>query len=92
MAAMKTRLGHRSWEHQKRLRRERRRQKFRDAAQAAVKPPVETVETSAPVTKRAEALPETVMQWYLPKFNIDPEKLPSQQENSLPTIIFQGLC
>jgi len=43
-----------SWEHQKRLRRERRRQKFRDAAQAAVKPPVETVETSAPVTKRAE--------------------------------------
>lgn len=51
--------GHRSWEHQKRLRRERRRQKFRDAA--AVKPPAETVET-APVTKRAEALPETVMQ------------------------------
>ena len=28
----------------------------------------------------------------LPKFNIAPEKLPSQSESSLPTIIFQGLC
>ena len=28
----------------------------------------------------------------LPKFNIAPEKLPSQKESSLPTIIFQGLC
>ena len=26
------------------------------------------------------------------KFNIVPEKLPSQKESSLPTIIFQGLC
>ena len=26
----------------------------------------------------------------LPKFNIAPEKLPSQKESSLPTIIFQG--
>ena len=26
------------------------------------------------------------------KFNIAPEKLPSQKENSLPTIHFQGLC
>ncbi len=28
----------------------------------------------------------------LPKFNIAPEKLPSQYESSLPTTIFQGLC
>ena len=29
----------------------------------------------------------------LAKFNIDPEKLPiGQQESSLPTINFQGLC
>ena len=28
----------------------------------------------------------------LPKFNIAPEKLPSQQESGLPTNIFQGLC
>ena len=27
-----------------------------------------------------------------PKFNTAPEKLPSQQESSLPTTIFQGLC
>ena len=26
----------------------------------------------------------------LPKFNIAPEKLPSQKESNLPTIIFQG--
>ena len=26
------------------------------------------------------------------KFNIAPEKLPSQKESNLPTIIFQGLC
>ena len=26
------------------------------------------------------------------KFNIAPEKVPSQKESSLPTIIFQGLC
>ena len=26
------------------------------------------------------------------KFNIAPENIPSQQESSLPTIIFQGLC
>jgi len=41
-----------SWEHQKRLRRERRRQKFRDAAKPA-KPPVATVEPAP--TKREEA-------------------------------------
>ena len=28
----------------------------------------------------------------LPKLNLAPEKLPSQQESSLPTTIFQGLC
>ena len=28
----------------------------------------------------------------LPKFNIAPEKLPSQKESNLPTIIFQGPC
>ena len=28
----------------------------------------------------------------LPKFNIAPEKLPSQKESSLSTTIFQGLC
>ena len=28
----------------------------------------------------------------LPKFNIAREKLPSQEESSLPTTIFQGLC
>ena len=27
-----------------------------------------------------------------PKFNIAPEKLPSQKESSLPTIHFPGLC
>ena len=26
------------------------------------------------------------------KFNIAPEKLPSQKESNLPTTIFQGLC
>ena len=26
------------------------------------------------------------------KFNIAPEKLPSQKESNLPTIIFHGLC
>ena len=28
----------------------------------------------------------------LPKTNIEPEKLPSQKDGSLPTTIFQGLC
>ena len=28
----------------------------------------------------------------LPKFNIAPEKLSSQKESNLPTIIFPGLC
>ena len=27
-----------------------------------------------------------------PKFNIDPEELPSKMGSSLPTTIFQGLC